>query len=173
MDLIKEIENNHHAANLFLVVREAIIVFVAALIIAVAFNLLRPAGLPLFGFSSAKIINVQQAKIPEITLLETYDLFLKKKGIFVDARDPFSFEEGHIAGAVNIYPDEINLQITKLKEMISPDSVVITYCDGPQCPLSQETAQALQAQGLPVVKVLFNGWSLWLNAGYPVAKGKR
>lgn len=172
MNFIKENKKDNRTVNLFLTVRESVIIFFAAVIVAVAFNLLRQTGLPLFGFSSAKIINVQQAKVPEITLLETYELFTKNKAVFVDARDPFSFEEGHIPGAVNIYPDEVNLRIAGFKKMVSSDSVVITYCDGPQCSLSKETAHTLQLHGLPVVKVFVNGWSLWLNAGYPVAKGK-
>ncbi|MGV8057751.1 MAG: rhodanese-like domain-containing protein [Smithellaceae bacterium] len=172
MNRMQEIKENNHAVNLFPVIREAIIIFITASLVAVSCNVLRQAGLPLFSFSPAKIINIQQMTIPDIALSEAYDLYQKNKVVFVDARDPFSFEEGHIAGAVNIYPDETALRAANLKKMLSPGSVIITYCDGPQCPLSKETAQGLKLQGLPVVKVLVNGWSLWLNAGYPVAKGK-
>ena len=133
--------------------------------------MLRFNNIPLFGFSSAALIKEQQAKITSITLSEAYDLYLKNKVIFIDARDPFSFEEGHIAGAMNIYPDEVTLHLPKLKAQLSPDSVVITYCDGPKCPLSKETAHALLRQGIPVTKVLIDGWRLWLNAGYPIAQG--
>jgi len=77
--------------------------------------LLRFNNIPLFGFSSAALIKEQQAKIPPITLSEAHDLYLKNKIIFIDARDPFSFEEGHIAGAINIYPDEVSLHAPSLK----------------------------------------------------------
>lgn len=152
---------------------EAIFIFIIAVIVAVAFNILRPSGIPLYGFSSAIFLKQQQANIPTITLAASYNLYLQKKVVFVDARDPFSFEEGHIDGAVNIYPDEAAAQAAKLKQMVSSDSVVITYCDGPQCPLSKETAQGLRLQGLKAVKVLVNGWSLWYEAGYPVQRGKK
>lgn len=162
------------AATICSAVKEAAVLFLTAVIVAVIFNMLRPAGIPLFGFSPAALLPQQQASsIPEITLSAAYDLYLKKKVVFVDARDPFSFEEGHIAGAVNIYPDEVALSAAKLKKMVTPDTTVITYCDGPLCPLSKETAQGLRLQGLPVVKVLVDGWSLWHNAGYPVAKGEK
>lgn len=160
------------AATLHKAIREAVTLFIITVIVAVAFNLLRPSGIPLTGFSEALHFKEQQANIPVIALSAAYDLYLKRKVVFVDARDPFSFEEGHIVGAVNIYPDETALQAAKLKQMVSPGATVVTYCDGPQCPLSKETAQGLKSQGLPVVKVLVNGWSLWHNAGYPVAKGK-
>ena len=159
-------------AKLYPAVREAVTLCIITVIVAIAFNALRPAGIPLFGFSSQELVSQQQANIPLITLDEAHDLYLKNKVVFVDARDPLSFEEGHISGAINIYPDEAALLAAKLKKLVPPGSIVITYCDGPQCPLSKETAQILQSQGLPVVKVFINGWSLWLNAGYAVARGK-
>jgi rhodanese-related sulfurtransferase len=159
-------------AKLYPAMREAFILGIIAVIVAVLFNALRPVGIPLFGFSPGIIIKNQITNIPEIDLSTAHDLYSKNKVIFVDARDPLSFEEGHIPGAVNIYPDEAVLKAAQLKKTVSPDSVIITYCDGPQCPLSKQTAQALQSQGLPAVQVLVNGWSLWLNAGYPVARGK-
>jgi rhodanese-related sulfurtransferase len=159
------------AATLYPAFKEAIIICIAAFIIAVVANWLRPAGIPLLGFSSETFIKQQQADIPLITIPEAYKLYRNKKAVFVDARDPFSFEEGHIVGAINIYPYEVIIHLSKLKAQLSPDSVVITYCDGPKCHLSKETAHSLLEQGIPVVKVLIDGWRLWLNAGYPVAQG--
>ena len=161
------------AAILYPACKEAVLLLLTAVLVAIVFNALRPAGIPLLGFSPAKIINVQQTKIPEITLEEAHKLYWKNKVIFVDARDPFSFEEGHIAGAINIYPDEITLHLAKLKQMLSPGSLVVTYCDGPRCPLSHETAKGLKLQGVPAVKVLIDGWGLWQKAGYPVAEGNK
>lgn len=151
---------------------EALIILLTAVIVACIFNFLRPHGLSLFGFSSPVDAKKENNINHFITLAETYNLYQKNKVIFVDARDPFSFEEGHIAGAVNIYPDEVNERIAGLKKMISSDSVVVTYCDGPECLLSKNTAHALRSQGISVVKVLVDGWRLWLTAGYPVTKGK-
>jgi rhodanese-related sulfurtransferase len=171
MNISQEKNKSIIAATLYPAFKEAIIIFVTAFIVAVVINWLRPTGIPLWGFSSENIIKKQQANVPLITIVEAYDLYQKKKAVFVDARDPFSFEEGHIAGAMNIYPDEVTLHLPKLKAQLSPDSVVITYCDGPKCPLSKETAHALLRQGIPVAKVLIDGWRLWLNAGYPIAQG--
>jgi len=173
MKQITEIKENDRAVRFMPVVQEAAIILAAALIFALVFNFLRPSGISLFGFSPAKIASVKPTNIPQITLGEAHDLFLKNKIVFVDARDPFSFEEGHIAGAVNIYPDETALHAAGLKNKLSPETIIVTYCDGPQCPLSKETAQGLQLQGLTGVKVLINGWILWQDAGYPVARGKK
>jgi rhodanese-related sulfurtransferase len=153
--------------------REGIIILAVVLFIAVVFNSLRSNNLSFFGFSSTALIKEQQAKIPSITLSNAHDLYLKNKVIFIDARDPFSFEEGHIAGAINIYPDEASLHAASLKIKADQGFIFITYCDGEQCPLSKETAYALIQRGMPTVKVLVNGWSIWLTAGYPVSKGKK
>lgn len=153
--------------------KEALLLFLIAVLVAVVFNALRPAGISLLGFSPDQTLHVPQTKIPEITLAEAYQLYLKNKVVFVDARDPFSFEEGHIAGAINIYPDEISLHLAGLKQRISPGAVIITYCDGARCPLSHETAQGLKLQGVSAVKVLIDGWGLWQKAGYPVAEGNK
>jgi rhodanese-related sulfurtransferase len=152
--------------------KETIILIVVTIIVAFAFNLLRQSGIPLFGFSSQQLIAQQQSSIPKISLSEAHDLYLKKKIVFVDARDPISFEEGHIAGSINIYPDEIAIHLSTLKSLLSDNIMVVTYCDGPQCPLSKETAHALLMQGIPNAKVFVDGWRLWLKAGYPTAKGK-
>ena len=153
--------------------REGIIILAIALFIAVVFNSIRSNCIPLFGFSSAALVKEQQTKILSITLSEAYDLYVKNKVIFIDARDSFSFEEGHIAGAINIYPDEASLHAASTKIKADQGFIFVTYCDGPQCPLSKETAYALIQRGIPTVKVLVNGWSIWLNAGYPVSKGKK
>ena len=152
---------NNLSPKLYPAFREGIIILAAALFIAVIFNSLRSNGIPLFGFSSAALIKEQQAKIPEITLPEAYSLYRKNKVIFIDARDPFSFEEGHIAGAINIYPDDVSLHAASLKIKAEQRFIFVTYCDGPQCPLSKETAYALLQRGIPTVKVLVNGRSLW------------
>jgi rhodanese-related sulfurtransferase len=164
---------NNLSIKLYPAFREGIIILTVALLAAVVFNLARPAGINLFGFSSADLIKEQQSKIPSITLSKAYDLHRKNKVIFIDARDPLSFEEGHIAGAINIYPDDVSLHATSLKIKADQGFIFVTYCDGPQCPLSKETTHSLIQRGIPTVKFLVNGWSLWLNAGYPISKGKK
>jgi rhodanese-related sulfurtransferase len=159
--------------KLYPIFREGSIILAVALFIAIAFNSIRSNNISLFDFSSAALIKEQQAKIPSISLSEAYDLYRKNSVIFIDARDPFSFEEGHIAGAINIYPDEASLHAPSLKIKADQGFTFITYCDGSQCPLSKETAHALIQRGIPTVKFLVNGWSIWLKAGYPVSKGKK
>jgi Rhodanese-related sulfurtransferase len=165
--------SNNILSKFYPAFREGSIILAVSLFIAVVFNLIRPAGINMFGFSSAALIKEQQAIIPEISLWEAYSLYLKNKVIFIDARDPLSFEDGHIAGAINIYPDEASLHSSSLKIKADEGFIFITYCDGLQCPLSKEIAHALLLRGIPNVKILVNGWILWSKAGYPISKGKK
>lgn len=164
---------NNLSPKLYPAFLEGIIILVVALFIAVVFNLIRPAGINMFGFSSAALIKEQQAKIPEISLFGAYDLYRKNKVIFIDARDPLSYADGHITGATNIYPSDAALYSADLRIKANQGFIFITYCDGPQCPLSKETAHALLLRGVPNVKILVNGWILWLKAGYPISKEKK
>jgi rhodanese-related sulfurtransferase len=173
MNVSQEVSKFMIGTKLYPAFKEALIISLIAFIAAVGVNLLRSDGIPLRGFSSKIFIKDQQANTLVITLSAAYDLYRNKKVVFVDARDPFSFEEGHIAGAINIYPDEVLLHLPRLKAQLSPGSVVITYCDGPQCPLSKETAHGLLKQGIPAVKVFIDGWKLWKNAGYPIQQGNK
>jgi 3-mercaptopyruvate sulfurtransferase SseA len=49
--------------------------------------------------------------------------------------------------------------------------MVITYCDGESCNLSHELAVFLQDMGVEQVRMLFNGWTVWREAGLPVGQG--
>ena len=100
-------------------------------------------------------------------------MYRKNKVIFIDARDPLSYADSHITGATNIYPDEALLHATSLKIKADQGFGFITYCDGPQCLLSKETAHTLLLRGVPNVKILVNGWILWLKSGYPITNGKK
>ncbi len=164
---------NNLSPKLYPAFLKGIIILAVALFIAVIFNLIRPAAINIFGFSSAALVKEEQAKIPKITLSTAYNLYLKNKVIFIDARDPLSYADGHIMGAINIYPDEAALYSANLRIKADQGFIFIAYCDGPQCPLSKETAYALLLRGIPDVKVFVNGWILWLKAGHPVSRGKK
>ena len=58
---------------------QSLIIVIFTVMIAIFFNLLRPAGIALFGFSSADLIKKRQALIPVISLAEAHDLYLQKK----------------------------------------------------------------------------------------------
>lgn len=144
------------------------IIFVA-LIFGILSHLLYPSGLPFFGTFRTQPNKPQlNGKINKIPLQKARQLFQKKQALFLDARDPWSFHEGHIPGAINVPPGEVNASISILRAKEKEGFRLITYCDGEACPLGEKLAEVLQKEGIGSVYVLVNGWSGWCEQGYSV-----
>lgn len=143
-------------------------------ILAVGFNAIRPGGLAWTSvWSPASLAAAQRQGLEEIALDEAWTLYQTRKAQFLDARDPVSFYEGHIKGALSIPPEEAEAHLQAVVDQAKSGRVIIAYCDGVDCPLSTELARSLQKDGVASVKVLVDGWSRWRKAGYPIAKGER
>jgi rhodanese-related sulfurtransferase len=102
-----------------------------------------------------------------ISIEEARALFLTSGAVFIDARPEEVYRFGHIKGALNLSPDSFEESLPAVMAQINPDSLIITYCDGEDCPLSKEAALQLSAKGYSNVEVLVNGWSAWQDAGLP------
>ena len=81
----------------------------------------------------------------------------------LDVRPPAEFAAGHLPGAVNIQPAELDARIGD----ISPDHEVIAYCRGAYCVLSFEAVADLRKKGFKVRR-LEEGYPEWKAAGLPV-----
>ena len=143
-------------------------------LLATGFNAVRTTGLAWRGtWSPASLAASQRQGLEEIPLQEAWVLYEGGKALFVDARDPVSFYQGHIRGALNVPPGETETHLPELRARAESGLVIIAYCDGVDCPLSPELARSLQRSGVPSVRVLVDGWGRWLKADYPTEKGGR
>jgi rhodanese-related sulfurtransferase len=143
-------------------------------LIAAGFNAIRSTGIPWTGaWSSASLAASQRQGLGEIPLTEAWSLYQGGRALLVDARDPVSFYEGHITGALNVPPGEAGRYLEEIRILASSGLVIIAYCDGVDCPLSTELARSLQQSGVSSVRVLVDGWSRWVKSGYPIEKGGR
>jgi rhodanese-related sulfurtransferase len=143
-------------------------------LLAAGFNAVRAVGLPWSGaWSSASLASSRLEALQEIPLAEAWSLSQAGKALFVDARDPMTFYEGHIKGALNVPPGEVKGYLAEIRVLALSGMVVVTYCDGVDCPLSTDLARRLQQAGVPSVRVLVDGWSRWSRAGYPTEKSTR
>jgi rhodanese-related sulfurtransferase len=91
--------------------------------------------------------------------------------VFLDARSPMLYDEGHIQGALNLPWEELDARFVETLRDFPVETTFITYCDGEGCSLSRELAMAMLERGYNEVRVLVNGWTLWQNKGLPVDKG--
>jgi len=111
-------------------------------------------------------------QMPRLSLVGAKSRFDNKSAVFLDARSPEEYAEGHIPGALEFYADDFEkfapLVLPQLKDK---SQELIAYCHGSSCELSLHLANALMAQGYTNVKVFFGGWPEWKKANYPINTG--
>ncbi|MGE4263129.1 MAG: rhodanese-like domain-containing protein [Desulfovibrio sp.] len=144
---------------------------VIALSAALAFgtNALRSGGLPLA--HAAKSAVRLDTSSGEIAIKDAALLFITGRAVFLDARSQLEFELGHIQGAIWLPPREFASQFQDIKPALAGKEAVITYCDGPNCPLGARLAKHLRDAGVKNVYELKDGWALWQAERLPIAKG--
>jgi len=71
----------------------------------------------------------------------------------------------------DVFRNGTDRQFIEATKDISPDATIITYCDGETCNLSHNLALFLLDMGFSNVRVLINGWTVWLEGNLPVEKG--
>ncbi len=88
----------------------------------------------------------------------------KKKVFLLDVREPAEFEDGHIAGAVNISVRELPKRVEELPK--DRDIRMVAYCaSGIR---SAYATMFLRVYGYRDVRTLEHGIREWIGAGYPV-----
>ena len=83
--------------------------------------------------------------------------------VVLDVRPPDEFAEGHLPGAVNIPPDELEARLAEL----DPALEIVAYCRGPFCVYSVDAVVNLRARGFKARR-LEEGLPEWRAAGLPV-----
>lgn len=140
------------------------ILVVIAVVLALSVNALRPDGLPLVERPAARTI--QPGVASTISLPGALKLYHAHTALFLDARDPYMFNQAHIPGALSVPPGKSALVMSQLTT--DPGRMIITYCDGPECGRSEQLARELKDKGLPNVRIMTEGWYAWLNSGFPI-----
>jgi rhodanese-related sulfurtransferase len=115
---------------------------------------------------------LENSGITDIGISEAHDIF--KYGadltLWIDARSPELYAEGHVEGAelLNFYDQEATIeQIRALVAERQPEALVI-YCKGKDCTDSHHLAEDLQAkEGFSNIFVYKDGFDDWYKAGYP------
>jgi rhodanese-related sulfurtransferase len=108
---------------------------------------------------------LQETGIGTISLAEAKQSHDAGSAVFVDSRTEEEYRAGHIAGAINIPLDQFESRGPQYLERLPVGRPLITYCGG-SCETSTDLARALVDENFADVKVLLNGWQLWVDAGY-------
>src|SRR5579859_7572001 len=97
---------------------------------------------------TATSTSTSSGAIQHLSLIGVKDRFDRKAAIFLDARKPDEYQEGHIPGALNFSA----LELDKFARLVLPQlpdksQELICYCIGGDCTLSTELAEMLKGQG--------------------------
>jgi rhodanese-related sulfurtransferase len=87
--------------------------------------------------------------------------------VLVDVRSREAYERGHVAGAVHIPRRTITRENLRA---YAPDTLFVTYCDGPHCNGSTRGAIAFAELGYRV-KEMIGGVTGWLDEGFQLEVG--
>jgi len=143
---------------------------------AFAVNFLSPAGIaPVGQWDTARGVVTANAKndiVIEGIEIDTVDLARKLYDsgdyIFVDARSPEDYAEGHIKDAVSLPVGQFEDKIEAFLEHYPPEVSIVTYCSGRTCSDSHHLADFLLEFGYDKINVFIDGFPGWKSAGHPI-----
>lgn len=155
--------------NFMHTVREAGLIILLSIAAGVAVNLARTDSIPFVqDWSAESRLSEDDGNSLAISLPEAKILFRKNKAIFLDARSRDLFDEGHIKGSRSLPWHGVDDYFQEALQGMDRDAPVITYCDGESCNLSHDLALFLKNMGFSNVKVLINGWTVWIENNMPI-----
>ena len=149
---------------------QIIVITITSIVLSLILNVVRPDGIPLLAkeLAVAEKIEYDAATEPRllaISLEQALDLY-QKGTVFVDAREPEYYQEGHIRGAWN-FPFFLEL-VFKLDSLQGKDAPLVIYCSGNECGSSEDLAYELQGEGFSNLLVFRGGWTAWNSSGHPI-----
>ena len=148
---------------------QIIVIAITSTVLSLTLNAARPDGIPLLAKELAVAEEIEydtaEPRLFAITLDQALELY-QKGTIFVDAREPEYYQEGHIKGAWNI-PFFLEL-VFKLDSLQGKDAPMVIYCSGDECGSSEDLAYELQAEGFSNLLVFKGGWTAWNTSGHPI-----
>ena len=100
-------------------------------------------------------------KWPHISLDEAKCLHAKHGTVFVDGRSQLEWDQSHIEGALAIPLGEFDKAFVKEEAKLRKAKVLVAYCHGKGCHLSDGLAQRLADKGLTNVAVFWGGFPEW------------
>ena len=146
--------------------QRALLIVVAGAVLGLAANAISPRRIPFITPPKA----APQAQ-DTVTLQEAQQLWAGGSSFFLDARASSDYTAGHIAGALSLPVEEFDDRYQQVAGMLTPDSVIIVYCDGLDCDLSHRLMAKLHDMGYHNVRLIVNGWTTWHTAGLTTHTG--
>jgi len=103
---------------------------------------------------------------PNITIEQLRKAIGDPRFLIIDARRPESYQEEHVAGAINIFPhmDDQNEYMQAILTL-PRDKKFLIYCNGPLCDLGHEVATRMAEFDYQDIYIYPQGWEGWIENG--------
>ncbi len=94
--------------------------------------------------------------------------------VFLDARSDHDYEDGHIPGAVQCSPYQVEQYWDNVAPFVEGALKIVVYCGGGDCDDSIFMCRELQYQDIPseAIYLYEGGWEEWTAKGGPVETGR-
>jgi glyoxylase-like metal-dependent hydrolase (beta-lactamase superfamily II)/rhodanese-related sulfurtransferase len=117
-----------------------------------------------WGLIDWKTVGLPVETVPQMTVHELAGWMEEGTGVVVDVREPFEWDEGHIAGALHLPMREAVAR----RALIPPDGPRAVVCSGGL--RSSTVISALKRAGLGNLSNVSGGMTAWHKSGYPVER---
>lgn len=152
------------------VLREALFVFAAVVVVGTVANLLPGRHIAWWGRGQEPPRAGQDFQLLDVD--SAHVMWESLPGVvFVDTRTEAEYSAGHVPGAIRLeLPSLREMLSSEVREKISRAQAVIIYGGSSETDIEQLLAQALRRElpSLPVPYVLAGGITVWEAAGFPL-----
>lgn len=168
---------SHHPvaghSDALVVILGALAIVAGASALGLAVNHFSPRRIPVFSpaAAAAPTIIALPKGLDAITLAEAKAVFDERGALFLDARPPDQYAEGHIPGALNLPADAFDDSFLDLADQLEASPFIIVSCEGGECSDSIHVAERLLEYGFLGTRVMLDGFRAWADAGNPVTVG--
>jgi DNA-binding transcriptional ArsR family regulator/rhodanese-related sulfurtransferase len=107
-----------------------------------------------------------RSKPEPIGMDELIDRARSGRVVILDTRPAGEYAAGHIAGAISVPVDEMQVRLAKLPK----GKEYVAYCRGPYCIYADRAVEMLKKSGRKARRLL-DGYPEWKTAGLPVERG--
>ncbi len=152
--------------------KEALLIMIVVVPLALIVNQFRSSGIPLWPLPDAENTSEVVSKNTGAISIEEAAIKLQEKGtLFLDARAPEDYSAGHVAGALNLPVHQFDQHFLHVVQQLETSPIIITYCDGVDCPQGCDLALTLKEMGFEKVYFLADGLNEWISRGLPTGRG--
>lgn len=108
------------------------------------------------------------SKWPHITLQEVQRLMKQKHTVLVDGRGQSEWDQSHLPGALPLPLGDFQKNYPIYEQKLKRAKIIIAYCHGKGCHLSDSLCQDLVNKGYKNVAVFWGGFPEWSSNKLPL-----